>query len=145
MASLSNSGLNFLLLHLTFMILFAYFMNLTLSSFCRINIVCRFLLLSCLYHPLHQTNDGNHTLYSGAPKNIFENWTKLQMFYVRASLVPVLQINVDGIIISYGKFKSVKKFIQDPNFSLSAFRASATNINHIAWRWLLDLTMGLVP
>ena len=54
------------------------------------------------------------------------------MFYVRASLVPVLQINVDGIIISYGKFKSVKKFIQDPNFSLSAFRASATNINHIA-------------
>jgi len=41
-------------------------------------------------------------------------------------------MNVDGIILSNGKFTGVKKFIQDSNLSLSEIKVSATNINHIA-------------
>lgn len=69
-------------------------------------------------------------------QNYPKNNSKVELFckclYNHASLVLVLKMNVDGVILSNGKFTGVKKFIQHSNLNLSEIKASATNVNHTA-------------
>lgn len=111
MTSLSNSGLSSLspALH---QLAFMWFCLLILWSqlhhlFAKLQSLPRFLLLLYLHNLLCQAIFRRKAL----PKNILK--FELNCY---TSLVPVLQINVDGVILSSGAFRGVKDLLQDSSW-----------------------------